>query len=226
MTQLDKGARRLVQLDYAAGMSSTRLLVLGVVRFAQPVHGYDVRRELLSWRLEDVTNVKPGSIYSALKTLERDGFIVAVGQDRDGSRPERTQYELTAEGDKEFHHLLRRAWWEVTPAVEPLVPALSMFLSLPRAELISAVESRIEQLRGQERQLTFYEATVKVGATGAEGDTPDHAREILLYLIAQIRADITWSRGFRRRLQDGAYLMAGETGAPERGPGRGSRQLG
>ena len=28
-------------------MSSTRLLVLGAVRIFQPVHGYDVRRELL-----------------------------------------------------------------------------------------------------------------------------------------------------------------------------------
>ena len=33
-------------------MSATRLLVLGVVRIFQPVHGYFVRRELLSWRAE------------------------------------------------------------------------------------------------------------------------------------------------------------------------------
>ena len=43
-------------------MSSTRLLVLGVVRIFQPVHGYDVRRELLSWRVDQWANVAPGSI--------------------------------------------------------------------------------------------------------------------------------------------------------------------
>ena len=43
-------------------MASTRLLVLGVVRIFQPVHGYDVRRELLSWRVDQWANVAPGSI--------------------------------------------------------------------------------------------------------------------------------------------------------------------
>ena len=33
-------------------MSATRLLILGVLRFKQPTHGYDVRRELESWQAE------------------------------------------------------------------------------------------------------------------------------------------------------------------------------
>lgn len=66
-------------------MSSTRLLVLGAVRILQPVHGYDVRRELLSWRAERWANVAPGSVYSALKTLERDLLIEVVGTGQAGS---------------------------------------------------------------------------------------------------------------------------------------------
>ena len=46
-------------------MSSTRLLVLGVVRIFQPVHGYLVRRELLTWYVEEWASVNPGSIYNA-----------------------------------------------------------------------------------------------------------------------------------------------------------------
>ena len=53
----------------------TRLLVLGAVRFMQPTYGYDVRRELLSWGVEEWANIKPASIYSALRTLNKDGFI-------------------------------------------------------------------------------------------------------------------------------------------------------
>ena len=56
-------------------MSATRLLVLGAIRIMQPVHGYEVRRELISWRLEESANVKPGSIYGAIRTLEKDGLI-------------------------------------------------------------------------------------------------------------------------------------------------------
>ena len=61
--------------------STTRLLVLGVVRLFQPVHGYEVRRELLSWRAQEWASVKPGSIYNALKTLTREGYLEVVGTD-------------------------------------------------------------------------------------------------------------------------------------------------
>jgi DNA-binding PadR family transcriptional regulator len=61
-------------------LAPTRLLVLSVVRLLQPVHGYDVRRELLSWRADEWASVPPGSVYGALKTLERDGWIEAVAQ--------------------------------------------------------------------------------------------------------------------------------------------------
>ena len=39
--------------------STTRLMVLGVVRILQPVHGYDVRRELLSWNAENWGHIIP-----------------------------------------------------------------------------------------------------------------------------------------------------------------------
>ena len=59
-------------------MSSTRLLVLGVVKVLQPVHGYELRRELRSWHLEEWANIQLGSVYSALKTLEKDGLLAAT----------------------------------------------------------------------------------------------------------------------------------------------------
>jgi hypothetical protein len=40
------------------------LLVLGAVRIPQPVHGYDVRRGLLGWHLEEWTNLETGSLGS------------------------------------------------------------------------------------------------------------------------------------------------------------------
>jgi DNA-binding PadR family transcriptional regulator len=56
-------------------VSSTSLLVLGVVRTSQPMHGNDVRQTLLAWRADEWANVNPRSIYHALKALTRDGFL-------------------------------------------------------------------------------------------------------------------------------------------------------
>jgi DNA-binding PadR family transcriptional regulator len=202
--------------------------VLGAVRIMQPVHGYDVRRELLTWRLEAWTNVKPGSVYSALKTLEKDGLIaVAVagpaGPDPGAasSRPERTSYVLTGEGEKEFQVLLRGAWWRVERAAEPLVPALSLMFAMPRAELAAALQSRLGQLEGKLAELRFLRASIRDGATGADGEIPEHVREILDFGTARTRGELDWSKSLLRRLRAGRYVFADEPGGFQLGPGKG-----
>jgi DNA-binding PadR family transcriptional regulator len=195
-------------------MSATRLLVLGVIRILQPVHGYDVRRELVSWRMEELSNVKPGSIYSAIRTLERDGCIALHSRASEDSRPERTTYVLTGEGEKEFQTLLRQTWWNVTMATEPLAPALCLMLFMPRDELIAALNARIAQLQGTLGSTTFIRDSIRDGATGAEGDIPEHVREILDFVATRTRAEVDWARTLQRRLREGAYTFTGEDGFP------------
>ncbi|HJQ43197.1 MAG TPA: PadR family transcriptional regulator [Jatrophihabitantaceae bacterium] len=203
-------------------MSATRLLVLGAIRIMQPVHGYDVRRELLTWRLEELANVKPGSIYSAIRTLEKDACIAVHATEGGDRRPERTTYVLTGEGEKEFQLLLRQYWWTVTEGPEPLIPALSLMLFLPREELLAALHARISALEAQLSARAFTRATIADGATGADGEIPEHVREILDFVSSRTRAELDWTRGFVKRLRAGAYTFAGEPGFPELGPGRGA----
>lgn len=153
-------------------MSATSLLVLGVIRILQPVHGYDIRREILSWRVEDLTTVKPGSIYGAIRTLEKDGAIAVHAREEGDRRAERTTYVLTGEGEKEFQTMLRQSWWTVTSPAEPLVPALTLMLFLPREELIAALHARIGRLEGELAAGAFVRASIQDGATGADGAIP------------------------------------------------------
>jgi DNA-binding PadR family transcriptional regulator len=199
-------------------MSATRLLVLGAVRFMQPAHGYEVRRELVSWRLEEHTNVKPGSIYGALRTLEKDGCIAVHDRGSADGRPEKTSYVLTAEGEKEFQLLLRDSWWSVTPPKEPLLPALSLMTFVSREEVVRALSARINVLQGELEALAFKRAAIKDGATGADGEIPEHVREVMDFLSARTRAELEWSKAFQRRVRDGAYQFAGDEGFPEFGP--------
>ena len=200
-------------------LMSTRLLVLGAVKILQPVHGYDVRRELMSWQLDAWMNLQPGSIYSALKTLERDGHITVTSRERSAGRPERTEYVLTAEGDKEFSQLLRTAWWTVEGGTAPIIPALTMMPFMERDELIAALQSRASQLAGQLQELKFVRATIRDGATGADGDIPEHVREVIDYAAARLKGELDWSRGFVRRLRAGAYELVGDDTAHRHGTG-------
>ena len=76
------------------------MMILGLVRWMQPVHGYDVRRELLSWNADKWANVQPGSIYHALRKLTDEGLLRAVATEQVGARPARTTYEVTPKGER------------------------------------------------------------------------------------------------------------------------------
>jgi DNA-binding PadR family transcriptional regulator len=182
--------------------STTRLLVLGVVRTFQPVHGYDVRRELISWRASEWASVQPGSIYNALKTLTRDGYLEVVGTDQVGGRPERTSYRITSAGNDEFRSLLREEWWTVRPPIDPLIAAVSFLGFVARDEAIAALEHRIVQIRGMVRHVEFaIEAH-----DGSE--SPYHVREMMRLLNARTLAEVDWAEQFIRRLRSGEFSTA------------------
>ncbi|MCU1366708.1 MAG: hypothetical protein JWN39_2347 [Ilumatobacteraceae bacterium] len=197
------------------------MLVLGVVDFAQPVHGYDVRRELQGWRLDGWVNVQPGSIYSALKTLERDGFIATVPSDSTASparvgptgklnRPERTQYTMTDEGDAHFRSLLRASCWKVVRGQEPFFPAMCFLTHMTREELVAALQARLAQMEAQVAEMKFIRSSIRDGDTGDTGGIPEHVRENIDFAVMRTRADMEWSRQFMKRLRDGEYVLAGE----------------
>ncbi len=184
--------------------STTRLLVLGVVRIFQPVHGYDVRRELVSWHAEEWANVAPGSIYNALKSLTRDGLIEVVGTKQIGGRPERTTYKLTGKGETEMDELLRETLWTVRMPVDPLVAAISLLGFLDRKELMTALDARAAKITGDLKHAEYVIAAID------DIETPDHVREMMRLIYARVGAELEWSRAFKARLAAGEYRTLGD----------------
>ena len=185
-------------------MNSTRLLMLGAVRIFQPVHGYFVRRELLTWRVEQWANINPGSIYNALRTLERDGFISAAEPDEKPIR-----YALTEDGETEFLTLLREALWQVVPN-DParLYTAISFIWALSREEVIDALESRIAQLDALHRGMPYM-----LGTLMDHGEKPRHIAEFAYLQDEYVLGERSWTRACLQRIREGAYAFAGERDA-------------
>jgi DNA-binding PadR family transcriptional regulator len=182
-------------------MSSTRLLVLGAVRIFQPVHGYFVRRELLTWRVEQWAKINPGSIYNALRTLEREGFITPVDPDEKPIR-----YTLTEDGETEFLVLLREALWQVVPN-DParLYTAISFMWALSREEVIEALESRIAQLDSHHRGMPYMLSTLM-----GHPEKPRHIAEFAYLSDALILGEREWTEACLDRIREGAYAFEGE----------------
>ena len=129
------------------------MMILGLVQWMQPVHGYDVRRELLSWSADKWANVQPGSIYHALRKLSEEGLLRAVATEQVGARPARTTYEITAKGAEEFMTLLRGNWWQVAAAPDPFLAAFFFLPAMPRDEAVAALRNRAVQLAAGVEQM-------------------------------------------------------------------------
>ncbi len=146
-------------------------MILGLVRWTQPVHGYDVRRELLSWSADRWANVQPGSIYHALRKLTEDGLLREVATEQVGARPARTTYEITPKGEEEFQNLLRGAWWTVEGSVDPFFAAFSFLPALSREEAAAALRNRARMLHAANESLR---AAMESGWMSAGSGKPPH----------------------------------------------------
>ncbi|NUT47386.1 MAG: PadR family transcriptional regulator [Saccharothrix sp.] len=128
-------------------MWTTRLMLLGLVRWLQPVHGYELLRELTSWGVEEWAKVKPGSIYHGLKKLTTDGCLEVVATEQVDNRPARTSYKITAKGEAEFQETLRAKLWELAPVQDPFFIAWSFVPVLGRREAAAMLRNRAAMLR-------------------------------------------------------------------------------
>ncbi|MFI5779376.1 PadR family transcriptional regulator [Nocardia sp. NPDC051570] len=185
------------------GVPTTRMLVLAVVRMAQPVHGYDVRRELLSWHADSWANAKPGSIYGALKTLQREGLIAVEGVGQDGARPERTTYRMTAEGEKEFGDMVRTALWSTEQPKHPYHAAVSLFPAAPRDEVLTALRSRIQMFEAELTRLDREVRRILAGSGDPAEAEPHNVADLIRLSADHIRADLEWTRKTLQRIESG-----------------------
>jgi DNA-binding PadR family transcriptional regulator len=177
------------------------MMILGLVQWMQPVHGYDVRRELLSWSADKWANVQPGSIYHALRKLSEEGLLREVSTEQVGGRPARTSYEITDKGKAEFQSLLRNAWWNLAPTPDPFMAAFSFLPALPREEAASALRNRAVQLRAGVQQLE-----AAMAAEWAD-QKPVYVNWMWELGIARAEAEIAWLERVAKRVEQGEPYM-------------------
>ncbi|MDX2775813.1 PadR family transcriptional regulator [Streptomyces caniscabiei] len=120
-----------------------RLLILGILKRRGSAHGYRMYRDLVEWRVETWTVIRPGSIYHALTQLEKQGFIVEVSQATDQKLgPSKTEYKLTINGEKEFIRLLELALKDIN--LIELSVAIAFMEYLPRQKVVTLLKQRQE----------------------------------------------------------------------------------
>jgi DNA-binding PadR family transcriptional regulator len=183
--------------------TETRLLVLGAVRLFEPVNGYQIRRELMSWEVDQWAHINPGSIYSSLSTLTKQGYV-----DRhdlvDGTR-EVAVYTSTEAGRTELADLFARSLESVRMLDPlPLHTALSMCMLFDRDVIERHLERRLPAL---DAHLADLREKHDVASTGV---APPHVVRVLELQVSTAEVERSWVADLLAEVRGGGLAFAGE----------------
>ena len=168
------------------------MLLLGAVALFEPVNGYQIRRELLSWQVDRWAHTNPGSIYHGLTTLAGQGHLRRHDL-VDGGR-EVAVYELTDTGRAELDRMLIEALETVNLyETSAFHVAFSMLPLLDDRRVVGSLTARRVEL----------ERTVADLSSGKPTDMPPHARRSVLLWLDLAVAELAWLRETIEELKQG-----------------------
>jgi DNA-binding PadR family transcriptional regulator len=122
-----------------------RLLILGVLHRGD-FHPYEIKRRLENAMVQCYIDVDVGTLYYAIRQLEKEDLIAAMSRERVARGGMRTVYRITNKGKAEFQTLLHRQFEEDGPVSQTLYGAL-LFLHLADLAVIEELlRRRIEHL--------------------------------------------------------------------------------
>ena len=161
-----------------------RLLILGVLHRGD-FHPYEIKRRLKAAMVECYIDVDVGTLYYAIRQLEKEGLIAAVAEERVARGGLRTIYAITPAGRAEFRSGLHAQLDQEGPVAQTFYGAL-LFLHLADPALVeAAIRRRIERLNELIAKLgPIREQMAPVLSTGG-----DH---LLRHIEAQRRLDRDW----------------------------------
>jgi DNA-binding PadR family transcriptional regulator len=186
-------------------MKSVRLLVLGALRRRGRAHGYQVRADLESWGAHEWSTATSGSVYHALKSMAGQGLLMSHETVPSPARgPQRIEYELTSKGDQEYLALLRQALADREPSLDVLGAAVGLIEDLPRDEALRILRERARAMHEWRTSITAHlPADADLDAWGPVG-------EVLGLWLSTADTGAQWTHRLIRRLEEGAFTMAGE----------------
>jgi DNA-binding PadR family transcriptional regulator len=173
------------------------LAVLATVS-ERPMHRYEMASLMRARGKEQDLDIKWGSLYTVVQNLERHGLLETIGNTRQGARPERTIYRITASGRQELLDWTRDLIGSPAAENPQFAAGLSVWMLLAPDEAAALLRGRIEKL----------EASVKARRADLTEATAEIPRLFLVeaeYALAMAKAELSWVRALLKELSSGEY---------------------
>ncbi len=166
-------------------MNVSKFLVLGALDSLGTGSGYDVQRELEQRRVTNWTGIKTGSIYFAIRQLEKDACIEVVAKKQSGAFPVKSIYRTTETGRKIFDEMQEEAFRGLYPQYYGFKLALKFNRRRTADEIIAFTGIAIENIGKTLRAMDEYLET-------ADPETLDDDRFFIRHDKLLLEAEKQW----------------------------------
>ncbi|HWE90560.1 MAG TPA: PadR family transcriptional regulator [Pseudonocardiaceae bacterium] len=162
-----------------------------------PKHPYDIHQTMRDRHVDRLVKLTAGTLYHTIDRLARDGLIETVETSREGRRPERTTYRLTAAGRDQFAERLRAIVAAPADTFPEFGVAIGMLHKLEPADGTKCLRRRATELRSRvaSRRVWVDQLT--------EAGTPEMYWMDLKYRLAMDEAELAWVGAQLDRLASG-----------------------
>jgi DNA-binding PadR family transcriptional regulator len=197
------------------------LAVLALL-FERPMHPYEMAATLKQRHKHESIKLRYGTLYTVIELLMTRGLIDAKETSRDGKRPERTVYTLTAAGLEELRDWMRELMREPVKEFPRFEAALCLMPVLPPEEAVHLLRDRAVQLSGKVAQMEVELAQIVEqdlsSMAGPEEKLPAELTGLKFppifvveseYRLALIKAELAFVNGLVRRITEEGWGPVG-----------------
>jgi DNA-binding PadR family transcriptional regulator len=135
--------------------SVVRLFVLGLLIDSNR-HGYEVVAVAERWAVHRWAGISIGSIYNALRQLTKAGFVEVAKVEKEGKRPERSVYKITASGQIECRRMIEHGLGSLEYESREVDMALAFAHLIPAEVRKAKLEDRLGPLVERKQQLQGF----------------------------------------------------------------------
>ena len=178
-----------------------KLILLGILNNTNnPLHGYEIKKILKEWFVEEYADISYGSIYYNLERMEKEGLVKGKTI-KNSKRPERKLYRITEKGRTEFLNLLRKNYFEVEfeKIFFPFDVGVLFMPALTKDEVIKALNKRIHYIKNLLNEHRKIRSKM-------EDKEPFIALAIMDHHILHWKAELKWLESLKAKVEESKDL--------------------
>jgi DNA-binding PadR family transcriptional regulator len=154
------------------------LAVLALL-FERPMHPYEMAATLKQRHKGESIKIRYGSLYTVIELLVKRGFITAKETSREGKRPERTVFTLTASGYDELRVWMQDLLRDPAKEYPQFAAGLSLLPVLAPEQAVGLLRHRALRLSGEASRIEAQFAEL------AQQDVPVPPEELPPQLVGK-----------------------------------------